>query len=152
MNMQHSTVTNLRLTTIALFLFLIISSANVRPSNDTSFNTDFAHTNLTKLQGQQKLVYYCSGHFKTPPNYECDQSFHCTGWSGMVFPVSGGTIQAPGTNCLDTDCNTAFSVCDSWGSCTGSALFHPARTPWGRCTYNTVGTHSFQLFLPTPLI
>ncbi len=137
----------LKLPRSTFLLFLTISSATVFPLNDTTFGTELTHTNLTKRQGQQKTVYYCSGHFKTPPNYDCNQNFPCTEWSGLVFPVAIGTIQAPSTNCFDTDCDTGFSVCDSHGSCTGYGLFNPAMTPWGKCTYNTVGTTSFQIFL-----
>ena len=59
-------------------------------------------------------------------------------------------VAAP-NDCLDTNRNTAFTVCDQYdSSCTDYNHFHPNQLASGRFSHNTLGTYQIRLWEKNP--
>jgi hypothetical protein len=100
----------------------------------------------------EKLVYFCKGHLNGGGNNDCPNTT-CTKWENWV-DIQEVEAYEPGTNCIDTDCNTNLRICDKprklwphYQQCKSITSYKPSLTPWDRCCYDVPGTEYIYLSL-----
>jgi hypothetical protein len=145
---------NMLLILVSFTAFFHTSLCLGRPDSSPVNSTITLH-NSTSIRPRQapeikvlKQVYICSGQLNGSPNYDCP-SQTCTGWNNWLDtePV---LVQAPHTNCIDTDCDTNFKVCNKHSGaeqqCYETEAFTPSIDAEGRCCYSVPGTEHVYLW------
>jgi hypothetical protein len=96
-----------------------------------------------------KQIYFCSGRATTAPPYDCPPTT-CESWHNYL-DHNYIRVPVPHTNCIDTDCDTNFRVCnkhhgDDPHHCTYSNDLIPGKDPQGRCIYDVPGTERVYIW------
>ena len=117
------------------------NSANRAPPEVENIeNIEEPSTSLTVRQ-YQPFLYTCSGYAGSSPAGDGGCGGPCTKqYYSCPSNSVPSQIYCPNTNCVDTDGNTPFYVCDGDNSCNPQTSFHPTQDREGRSIFNTRGT------------